>query len=62
MQDNTYDVAIIGTGPAGMFAALELVDRKPGIRVAMFEKGTNGVRQGLFVFLFVSKEQGCTIL
>lgn len=39
MKVNDYDVAIIGTGPAGMFAALELVDRKPGIRVAMFEKG-----------------------
>lgn len=39
MQESTHDVAIIGTGPAGMFAALELVDRKPGIRVVMFEKG-----------------------
>ena len=39
MNDRNYDVAIIGTGPAGMFAALELVDRKPGIRVVMFEKG-----------------------
>ena len=34
-----YDVAIIGTGPAGMFAALELVDCKPGIKIVMLEKG-----------------------
>lgn len=39
MDTPRYDVAIIGTGPAGMFAALELVERKPGIRVAMFERG-----------------------
>ncbi len=36
---NFWDVAIVGTGPAGMFAALELVDRKPGVRIVMFEKG-----------------------
>ncbi len=38
-MENRYDVAIIGTGPAGMFAALELVDRKPGVKIVMFEKG-----------------------
>jgi uncharacterized FAD-dependent dehydrogenase len=36
---NTFDVVIIGTGPAGMFAALELVDLRPGIRIVMFEQG-----------------------
>lgn len=34
-----YDVAIIGTGPAGMFAALEIVDKRPDLKVAMVEKG-----------------------
>ena len=34
-----YDVAIVGTGPAGMFAALEIVGKKPGTRVVMFERG-----------------------
>lgn len=34
-----YDVIIVGTGPAGMFAALELVKLKPGIKIVMFEKG-----------------------
>jgi len=32
------DVAIIGAGPAGIFAALELA-KVPGLRVAIFEKG-----------------------
>lgn len=34
-----WDVVIIGSGPAGMFAALELSRLKPGLRVAIFEKG-----------------------
>jgi uncharacterized FAD-dependent dehydrogenase len=34
-----YDVAIIGTGPAGMFAALELIDRAPRANIVMFERG-----------------------
>lgn len=34
-----YDVAIIGTGPAGIFAALELMQSKSPPSVVMFEKG-----------------------
>ncbi len=34
-----YDAAIVGTGPAGMFAVLELVERAPKARVIMFERG-----------------------
>lgn len=34
-----WDVVIIGTGPAGMFCALELAKRNPHLRVCMFEKG-----------------------
>jgi uncharacterized FAD-dependent dehydrogenase len=35
-----YDVIIIGTGPAGIFAAMELVKRS-GTRVLMIEKGSD---------------------
>lgn len=34
-----YDVAIVGTGPAGMFCALELVKLNPKLKIIMFERG-----------------------
>jgi len=39
-----FDVIIIGTGPAGIFAALELV-KKNGTRVLMIEKGSDITRR-----------------
>lgn len=39
MAEKEYDLAVIGTGPAGMFAALEMIDLKPGTKIVMFEKG-----------------------
>lgn len=38
-MENGFDVAIIGTGPAGIFAALELMQSKSPPSVVMFEKG-----------------------
>ncbi len=38
MTTLNYDVAIIGAGPAGIFAALELT-KQPGLRIAVVEKG-----------------------
>ena len=34
-----YDVIIIGAGPGGIFSAYELVNKRPGIKVAVFEAG-----------------------
>src|SRR6266508_6117320 len=43
MPSSSYDVIIIGTGPAGIFAALELV-KNPELKVLMIEKGSD-IRQ-----------------
>ncbi len=34
-----YDVAVIGAGPGGLFAALELIENSPGVSVAVIDKG-----------------------
>lgn len=34
-----YNVAIIGAGPAGIFAALEIMKLKPDWKVVLIEKG-----------------------
>ena len=34
-----YDVIIVGAGPGGIFAAYELMQHKPQLKVAVFESG-----------------------
>lgn len=36
---NKFDVIIVGAGPAGIFCALELVERSPDLKILMVEKG-----------------------
>ena len=39
MGTKKYDVAIVGAGPAGSFAAYELLAKKPGLSVIVLESG-----------------------
>ncbi|HIH21156.1 MAG TPA: FAD-binding protein [Candidatus Diapherotrites archaeon] len=41
MGEANFDIAIVGAGPAGLFAALELVSKKPGLKVALIDKGAS---------------------
>jgi len=39
--EDRYDIAIIGGGPAAIFAAYELLTRQPGLRMVMLEAGSD---------------------
>ena len=42
---SNYDVIIIGAGPGGIFAAYELVEKAPELKVAVFEAGNHWRRE-----------------
>lgn len=39
-MEQTYDAIIVGAGPAGMFASLELVKKNPTLKIALFDMGS----------------------
>ena len=39
MSEQRYDAVIIGAGPAGIFAAIELIRSRPGMRLLVLERG-----------------------
>ena len=36
-----YDVAIVGGGPAGVFAAYELIEKNPALKIIVLESGND---------------------
>lgn len=41
MKKNHFDCLIIGAGPAGIFAALELIENNPELKICLLEKGNS---------------------
>ena len=40
-MDKKYDVIIIGAGPAGIFSAIELIEKNPELDILLLEKGVS---------------------
>lgn len=43
-MEKSYDVIIIGAGPAGIFSALELLKLRRDAKVLIIEKATTSIR------------------
>ena len=40
---NQYDVIIVGGGAAGFFAAINIAEQNPALKVAILERGKEGL-------------------
>ena len=49
MSKEIYDVAIIGAGPAGLFAAYELITKNKQLKILLIDKGA------------ITKKRSCTM-
>ena len=43
--DIMYDVVIVGAGPGGIFTAYELLEKRPDLKIAVFEMGNERNRK-----------------
>jgi len=41
MHGQKYDIIIVGAGPAGIFSVLELLKKKPSLKILLIEKGSD---------------------
>ena len=39
MVDKRYDVIVVGAGPTGIFACLEILKKKPKAKIALIDMG-----------------------
>ena len=46
-----YDVVIVGAGPGGIFTAYELLEKRPDLKIAVFEMGNRDERINYIIYI-----------